>query len=203
MRRRWDAEQLPVLAMTAHALEEELQRCLEAGMQGRVTKPIDPTQLLSMVERFRRRSPDTESTPAAQQAPGSESSSAVEINDDGALPALPGVDLGFGLSRVLGQRAVYFGMLARLVERCRNSRDSLPQLLAQGAHKEAASEVHGLRGVAATLGAQAIAEAAQSFEYGLKNAAHDIDCEPLLAALNSLIEAWDALPDEQKASNAA
>lgn len=203
IRRRWDAEQLPVLAMTAHALEEELQRCLEAGMQGRVTKPIDPTQLLSMVERFRRRSPDTESTPAAQQAPGSESSSAVEINDDGALPALPGVDLGFGLSRVLGQRAVYFGMLARLVERCRNSRDSLPQLLAQGAHKEAASEVHGLRGVAATLGAQAIAEAAQSFEYGLKNAAHDIDCEPLLAALNSLIEAWDALPDEQKASNAA
>ncbi len=38
---------LPIVAMTAHALVEERQRCLEAGMNDHVTKPIDPDALFA------------------------------------------------------------------------------------------------------------------------------------------------------------
>lgn len=42
---------LPVIALTAHALEEERELCLEAGMCERVTKPVDPEQLITTILR--------------------------------------------------------------------------------------------------------------------------------------------------------
>ena len=43
---------LPIIAMTAHALVEERQRCLDAGMNDHVTKPIDPDALFSTLLRW-------------------------------------------------------------------------------------------------------------------------------------------------------
>jgi hypothetical protein len=42
----------PIIAMTAHATIEERQKCLEAGMNGHVSKPIDPSSLFETLERF-------------------------------------------------------------------------------------------------------------------------------------------------------
>ena len=43
---------LPIIAMTAHATIEERQKCLAAGMNGHVSKPIDPSLLFDTLERF-------------------------------------------------------------------------------------------------------------------------------------------------------
>ena len=43
---------LPIIAMTAHATIEERQRCLAAGMNDHVAKPIDPGNLFATVSRF-------------------------------------------------------------------------------------------------------------------------------------------------------
>ena len=42
----------PIIAMTAHATIEERQKCLDAGMNGHVSKPIDPSSLFDTLERF-------------------------------------------------------------------------------------------------------------------------------------------------------
>jgi CheY-like chemotaxis protein len=42
----------PIIAMTAHALAGDRERCLEAGMDGHVTKPFQPQQLLQTLEEF-------------------------------------------------------------------------------------------------------------------------------------------------------
>jgi signal transduction histidine kinase/DNA-binding response OmpR family regulator len=45
---------LPIVAMTAHATVEERQRCLAAGMNDHIAKPIDPVGLLETVSRYYR-----------------------------------------------------------------------------------------------------------------------------------------------------
>ena len=45
-------QELPIIAMTAHALVEERQRCLEAGMNDHVSKPIDPDALFATLMRW-------------------------------------------------------------------------------------------------------------------------------------------------------
>lgn len=45
---------MPVLAMTANALDEDIDRCLSAGMNGHIAKPIDPEQLVEKILQYRR-----------------------------------------------------------------------------------------------------------------------------------------------------
>jgi signal transduction histidine kinase/DNA-binding response OmpR family regulator len=52
IRQRVDATQLPIIAMTAHAMEQERQLCLEAGMNDHVTKPVDPKNLTATLRRW-------------------------------------------------------------------------------------------------------------------------------------------------------
>ena len=53
---------LPIIAMTAHALVEERQRCLEAGMNDHVTKPIEPDALFAALKRWAKPRPEDAAT---------------------------------------------------------------------------------------------------------------------------------------------
>jgi hypothetical protein len=52
IRRHVDATQLPIIAMTAHAMEQERQLCLDAGMNDHLTKPVDPKNLMRTLGRW-------------------------------------------------------------------------------------------------------------------------------------------------------
>ncbi len=48
----------PIVAMTAHSRKEEVERCLAVGMDAHISKPLDFTQCLQLIERVLNRSPD-------------------------------------------------------------------------------------------------------------------------------------------------
>jgi CheY-like chemotaxis protein len=52
IRRKLDASQLPIIAMTAHAMEADRRLCLEAGMNDHLPKPLDPAAVGEMLRRW-------------------------------------------------------------------------------------------------------------------------------------------------------
>ncbi|MFM7315129.1 MAG: response regulator [Cyanobium sp.] len=159
---RW--EQLPVLAMTAHAMQQERDRCLALGMQDHITKPIDPDHLYERLRHWCGRVASNPPTPTMQQ-PGEPESQP----PDGFNPAvLKGFDMEQALRRVAGNTSLYGRLLLSLLQ---NHGDALVQLdraLGQKDDRESQSIVHSVKGVAANLGATALAEAAGALEAKLK-----------------------------------
>ena len=49
---RKTGKHIPIIAMTAHAMVGDMERCLEAGMDDYITKPIRPQQLAELMERY-------------------------------------------------------------------------------------------------------------------------------------------------------
>ena len=50
---REDAGAIPIIAMTAHTMKGDAEKCLEAGMQDHIAKPIDPETLFAALQRAR------------------------------------------------------------------------------------------------------------------------------------------------------
>jgi CheY-like chemotaxis protein len=102
---------LPIIAMTAHAMAGDEDKSLEAGMNGHVAKPIDPDQLFSTLQKWikpgeKRIQVEQSEAPAKQTEPDK----AVPTEDE--LPeSLPGFDLADGLSRLQGNKKLYRKLL--------------------------------------------------------------------------------------------
>jgi CheY-like chemotaxis protein len=61
---------IPVIAMTAHAMKGDRERCLEAGMDGYVSKPVQPKELLAAIEEWTQGPAESLSANALAGAPG-------------------------------------------------------------------------------------------------------------------------------------
>ncbi|NRR28769.1 response regulator [Oxalobacteraceae bacterium] len=180
---------LPVVAMTAHALADVRERCIAQGMQDYLTKPIDPDRLYAVLARLLGHAMPAD-TPGPRAVQGGAQPGAAP------LPRLPGLDSLTGLRNVAGNTALYL----RLLERFRSGQqDCVQQLRAELAHGDAAlacKRAHTVRGVAGNIGAGAVEEAARRVEEALLARA---DADPAQAGLfdaaadSALHEALDAL----------
>ena len=186
-------DDVPVVAMTAHALPDIRERCLAEGMQDYVTKPIEPERLYAVLARWlgiARLAPTQVPSPEPTLAPG-----AAQRYHAAGLPQLEGVDTARGLRHVAGNAALYQQLLDSFRLSQRDTAAGLRAALERGG-VAAGAAAHSLRGVAGNLGATALERAAGELEAALAagadlapaanqaaNPAADPAIAPLLAAV--------------------
>ena len=182
---------LPIIAMTAHATMEERQRCLAAGMNDHISKPIDPDNLFETVGRFYK-----PATPAGTSAPAEAKPPEVNAPKADDLPALAGLDTNDGLTRVAGNRKLYLKLLRQFVEEQGPAVGEITAALAAGDVALAERLAHTLKGVAGNVGAKSVYGVAAALEKVIRSQAPTVEVEsakqqvaavldPLIAGLHA------------------
>jgi CheY-like chemotaxis protein/HPt (histidine-containing phosphotransfer) domain-containing protein len=159
---------VPIIAMTAHAMAGDAEKSLHAGMNGHVTKPIDPDQLFNELQKWIR--PANERATAAPADASAPETSAVESRPERQdLPeTLPGFDLAEGLNRLQGNRTLYRKLLLDFGHTYTDVAAEIKSALAAGDLKQAHGLVHNIKGLAGNLAATELQAAAAEFEKRIK-----------------------------------
>jgi PAS domain S-box-containing protein len=189
-------DRLPIIAMTANALDEDRRRALAAGMDDYLAKPIDVDELVDMLVRVTGR-------PGAAPTEGARTALAAGL----AVPAyLPGIDLKATLPRFGGNFASFAALFKRFESSQGGAVADIRALLDAGDRAGAGQAAHRLRGVAANLGATEVAGQALELEQALRSedaAALALRLARLDAALSVVLEAARDLPAPQATPAAA
>ncbi|QCO10672.1 response regulator (plasmid) [Azospirillum brasilense] len=154
IRRQCGPDRLPIIAMTAHALEEERRRCLDAGMDDHIAKPVEPHRLVAVLNRWLKPFGRRKASPIAK---------GVEM--DAVLPdGLEGFDLAPALARMNGRAGTLRRAILDFLDRYGDAPVRLEHLRSAGDGPALERYAHGLRGSAGTVGAMAASAAAAALE---------------------------------------
>ncbi len=172
------SKSIPIIAMTAHALPEEKERCKAEGMDDHISKPIDPRLLFSTIKCWLA----PEKVSGAIDDPGRKSRKIQADEDPKVLSgepaddlpsALPGVDLSAGLERMAGNRQLYAQILEKFGSKYRDLPGQILHAINTGNSQQAMELTHKLKGIAGNIGAQQVFEAFEQLETALKKNQQD------------------------------
>ena len=133
---------LPIVAITAHAMIGDRERFLEAGMSDYVAKPLEETQFMKVLARYLRQ------------------------------PESAGLEVETGIRHVSGNVALYERLVQRFRDDNEDTVAKLSDLIAGNRREDALNLLHTLKGSAATLGVKRVAEVAASMETALRQGSH-------------------------------
>ncbi|MBL4615299.1 MAG: response regulator [Magnetovibrio sp.] len=172
IRKKFGPDDLVIIAVTANAMDSERQKCLDAGMNDFVTKPIDVMGLYATLLKWicASRSRSLGSLSRHKMTP------VLDMNVDATtLPdQLDGFDLVDGLDRMLGRPELYLKFLLKLDEGYAGDGKKIRDALDRGDTDTAHRTAHTMKGVAGNLSATDLYQAAMDLDAGFKRGDQDL-----------------------------
>ena len=185
--------ELQIIGLTAHALAEERQHCLDVGMNDHVTKPIDPPALYAALLRAFAASgrplpepvgdtaaeaipePPTVTAPSVAEMEVAEERPVKASADYPTLPDLPGLDLAAGIKRMADDEGFYRRMLQMFAADEAARPTEIRAALADGDREAAWRIVHSAKGSAGNLSLVPLFETAVELEKAIKEGEGSVD----------------------------
>jgi signal transduction histidine kinase/DNA-binding response OmpR family regulator len=158
------SSELPIIAMTAHAMAGDENKSLEAGMNGHVTKPIDPGQLFAALQKWIKPSENRAQVQKSEVSTESLESDQAVPQEEQLPESLLGFDLSDGLRRLQGNKRLYRKLLLSFAtDYCETANDIRTALDAED-FEHAHSLVHNIKGLAGNLAATDLQASAVNLE---------------------------------------
>jgi PAS domain S-box-containing protein len=195
---------LVIIAMTAHATLEERQRCLAAGMNDHISKPIDPAMLFDTVGRYYERAdagvaaaasagtmltqPIREAEPKGSAVASQPKQTEAPLQPGVDLPAIEGLDTKDGLTRVAGNRKLYLKLLRQFVEQQGPTLNQISTALEGGDIALAERLAHTLKGVAGNIGAKRVQAAAGALEKLIRDKAGRTEVDAVVQQVAGVLD---------------
>ena len=151
---------LPIIAMTANAMQGDRKKCIDAGMNDHISKPININEFFSALLKWVTPSENSDEKilPA---------STTLEDEAKETLPKLEGIDMDFGLAMVQGDVELYRSFLVRFYQDHSGSQKKIQDALETGNSNQAAYFTHTVRGIAGNIGAKKLVNAAEALEVAI------------------------------------
>jgi two-component system sensor histidine kinase/response regulator len=166
---------LPIVAMTANAMAGDRERCLEAGMNDYIAKPIDPDRLTAKLQQWIKPRPPGKPAVRAGGAAG-------------LLDGIAGLDVPLGLHQALGRETLYLSLLSKFIATYSDAPLRLAGAIAESDWAVAERMAHTFKGVAAQIGAGELRTLASQLEAAIRAGQPAAVLAPLQARIA------DALP---------
>ena len=148
---------IPIVAMTANAMQHDKEKCLVAGMNDYIAKPIDINQLFGVLIKWI----PSNNNPSMRRLEGN---FLMPVDEDIVIPFIEGLDVELGLKRISGKKKFYVNMLKNYMTNQEKTVEQLRAAMQKEDYAGAEIIAHSAKGVSGNIGATQLQEMAYELE---------------------------------------
>ncbi|KZN30492.1 histidine kinase [Pseudoalteromonas luteoviolacea S2607] len=191
---------LPIVAMTANVMKEDLEKCEQAGMDGHIGKPINFNQMAETIKSHL--STKRGAKPKPSIATPKQEKSPEPVEDTHQTPSLKGVNVECAIKRLGGNEKAFWNIIRKFARNQIEETINLSQALVIGDLEHAERIAHSLKGASANLCIDELSKQASDIESAISKG-EKVPSENIEVMTQYLRELHQALSESQPQETAA